>query len=103
MAEPTLKDAAALIERMKTIRPTCAFCAQESYDWYKLRTAESQQRMLAVGWEQEPHQASYVLRCYPCRDTVKYPWAAKLDAERVLAHMKTKDSVWCLDELEAFV
>lgn len=103
MKEPTLQDAKDLIERMKTARPNCAFCATEPYDWFMRRTEESRARMREVGWEESSHTAMVFLRCYSCRDGRTFPWAEKLDLERVLAHMKTKTSAWALSELEALL
>lgn len=100
MSEPTLDDAKALIERMKTIHPTCNHCARESADWFAMYTDDKQALMVERGWQAEAHQDSWVLRCYPCRETISYPWADKLDAEKVLAYMLTKDAPFAVSELE---
>ena len=101
MEEPTLKDAAALIERMKGIRPTCD--NDERVAFGEAASARHAEITADNGWEPDPLFAAYFKRCPTCSNTIKYPWAGRLDAERVLAHMKTKNSAWCLDELEAFV
>lgn len=87
MNEPTIDDAKALIERMKTIHPTCDHCARESFDRFEAYTRDEQALMTERGWQPEAHQAAWVLRCYSCRDTISYPWAGRLDAEKVLAFM----------------
>jgi hypothetical protein len=118
MEEPTLKDAVAIIERLKAARPDCGDCNEFAYeallsrvrgfvdplpDDFHEKFGKFVGTFLSDGWEEQPHRAAYLLRCAACRQTPKYPWASRLDAERVLAHMKTKTSVWCLDELEALV
>lgn len=96
--ECTLADAKALIERMKTIRPTCHDCAWEPLDWP--RGEAKLASMKAAGWEESPYTARLTLRCYPCRDSFSFPWADKLDAERVLEFMKAQSGVFALDELK---
>lgn len=103
--ECTLDEAKATIERMKVARSTCAFCAREAFDWFERRTEESRARMLAVGWVEEPGGPAVVLRCYECRDKPTFPWADKLDAEKVRAFMEQKGReqplhAWWLGELE---
>lgn len=102
---PTLADAKALVERMKLARPMCPFCARENMDWFERRTDETRARMRDVGWADDPATAAVVLRCYTCRDSLTFPWADRLDLEKVLAVMRAKDQerprcAWFLGELE---
>lgn len=118
MKAPTLEDARAIIERMKSARPTCASCDVIRYDvllhlvhgvpaaivdrdGLTEDVGEVLRRHLDEEWEPSPFNASYFRRCATCREARAYPWASRLDAERVLAHMKTKNGVWELKELEA--
>jgi len=104
MATPTLKDAHELIARMKTSLkqphgcPTC-----ERVSWEEKAGARKDEITPANGWEPFSDVAGFFKRCDACRGVLLFPWAGRLDAERVLAHMKTKSSAWALNELEALI
>lgn len=101
-----LEDAKQLIERMKTARLECYdTCIRVGYQaasgafvythggW----TAEHvfhdvvavHEWMKAQGFEQATHQAGFLKRCKACADTRMFPWADKLDPQRVLDFVLT--------------
>lgn len=120
METPTLEDAREIVERMKVARPTCPSCDVIAYDvllnlvqgvpativdrdGLTEDVGEVLRRHLDEEWEPSPNNASFFRRCATCREARTYPWASKLDAERVLAHMKTKVGAWALNELETLI
>lgn len=85
-----LHQAAHLIQRMRMARPTCDGCETASYAWARhlmqLGMNEEdtpREFMYARGYEEAPHRAGYVKRCDTCANGRLFPWADKLDAERV--------------------
>jgi hypothetical protein len=113
MEAPKLEMVRALIEQMKTVRPECAACETKSYDSiYKEHASKEPDKgfplgaaeaMKAQGWEHMAGHARMIKRCATCASGQRFPWAEKLDPEKVLEHMKTKTGVWELAELEATV
>lgn len=108
MTPPTIEDAKALIERMKTTRPTCHCCAALAYDdvYEKTRRPDylsASAELQAAGWEEDPLHAALFLRCNTCRNTFSYPWAAQLDAESVLDFMLNEKYVFEVSKLESLL
>lgn len=101
MEAPTLKDARALVERMKTIRPTCD--QDEVVAFGEVASGRHTELTADNGWELSPTHAAFFKRCATCRDTFAYPWAGKLDAERVLAYMLAQKYAFDVAELEALL
>lgn len=117
MSEPTLEDAKELIERLKAFRQECGECARISYDTLfrvqsgcpgqlpglsELLHEATKGYLEREGWEQIPHARSFIKRCEKCANSRAYPWADRLDTEKVLAFMvANKDrGPFFLDELE---
>lgn len=98
MEEPTLPDAVALIARMKTSLPECDVCQVLHTSAFICPEPNVDNE---PEWEPLPDRCGFIKRCATCATGQRFPWADRLDAERVLAHMKTKDGVWELKELEA--
>ena len=101
-----LDEAKALIERMKEARGCCAGCEHVAYadipgSWWVLTKAE----LAAQGWYQPADRAGFVRRCETCRSTPTFPWAGRLDAERVreYAEKQRHRFIWPLAELKALV
>lgn len=110
--EPTLEMAKMVIEQLKAARPYCDSCETRSYaDIAPWDTDSSEpdafknavDKLRLEGWEHLVDRAGLGRRCSTCASARKYPWAERLDSERVLAHMKTKTGVWELSELEALL
>jgi len=79
----TLEDAQAVIDRMKSARPTCD--KDETIPFYaSLREPDG-----PPGFEPDPNFAGYRKRCDACANGRLFPWADKLDPERVRAFMET--------------
>jgi hypothetical protein len=92
----TLDEAKALIERMKTYRVTCPECERVSM-------AKSP---CPDGFEEDPARPWWVKRCRVCQDTPMYPWADKLDPERVVKYEASRPKnewVWELAGLESTI
>jgi len=114
--EPTLDDAKEVIERTKAARPMCSQCSvfdiraywhvssgkHPPLDEDAVQTALEAEvtRQLGASW-QPRYGASFVKRCEKCAATPEFPWAERLDAEKVLAFMKAhpRRAFW-LGELE---
>ena len=101
----TLDEAKALIERMKDRMLPCSPCERMMLGLD--RTPEHWER---EGWVFEELSACHAARFYvkhsPSCDGGKvpaYPWASRLDAERVRKYMEAQTSVWPLSDLEALV
>lgn len=90
----TRYEAVALIERMKTIRPTCEKC-----EWMPFFGHKST-RMLPPGFETATDHAGYVKRCDACASGRKFPWADQLDPDRVVAYASTQLEPFLVAELE---
>lgn len=105
MADPTLDEAKVLIERTKACRPDCDDCSEFTYDALLRQVRGSVDPLpddfheklgkfigtfLDAGWEEQPHRPSYLRRCAACRQRPLFPWAERLDAEKVLAFMQAK-------------
>lgn len=118
MKELTLDDAKEVIERTKASRVDCDDCTRISYDClFRLDSGKADpmdglQELLAKataeylkerGFEEIPHAPGYIKRCETCRNTPTFPWAHRLDAEKVLAFMRVeyeRRGVFWLGELE---
>jgi hypothetical protein len=118
--EPTIEDAKAVIERMKPVRPSCESCSVLSYDWPRF-TRESGEappivdadafaekfaklvgEHLPAGYEQAAWMPAYIKRCERCASAHAYPWATRLEPEKVLAYMLEKHPyVFEVSELES--
>lgn len=77
----TREEACAAIDRMLLARPTCAGCETRSYS----EATAKPDTLSANGWEEMQHCAGYVKRCDACTNGQLFPWAARLDPDRVLA------------------
>lgn len=73
-----------LIERMKTVRPTCDACETMPFI-ASLREPD----YCPEGYEVMAHCAGYVKRCDACASGRSYPWADKLDVDKVRAFIET--------------
>lgn len=112
---PAIEDAHALIEGMKSAKPYCDSCEKVSYQTVLESTLSREggvapsevpaafNKLREEGWEHMSDHAGLARRCAACAVGRLFPWAEKLDAERVLAHMKTKNGAWELSELEALI
>lgn len=101
----TRDKAVALIERMKTIRPTCERCYRASYaeveDAAKVMGHPKYgDELRRNGWEDDPHRAGLFHRCKECAAARSYPWADKLDPDRVVAYASTTVEPFLVAELE---
>jgi hypothetical protein len=83
------------IERMKRARPTCDKCATIGFtsafdmrDSFRPGCAINPY-MESNGYELMTDSAGYVKRCAACASGKLFPWADKLDPERVRAFMET--------------
>jgi len=85
--------AAALIEQARQARPTCEHCETatilELYDrGYRFRTVEQQDMVFTIllpkGWDLNPAGPGFVRRCPTCAVGRAFPWADRLDVERVV-------------------
>lgn len=97
--DTTVEDAKAVIERMKAARPTCPDCKTVSIscmhgawsyknDWTDWLEREKYDAFVAEqGFEAMPHAAGYVRRCAECASGKMFPWADRLDAEKVAVFM----------------
>jgi hypothetical protein len=107
VTEFTLEDAKALIERTKACRPTCSDCTVVSITgpWFHLSQGEpkdfdglqaalnqaARKHLTGEGWELSHSHADddgadvFTKRCEKCAAAQKFPWADRLDAEKVLA------------------
>lgn len=121
MKELTLDDAKAMIERTKASRGDCDDCTRLSYDCLfrldsgkaepmdglqELLAKATREYLLERGFEQMPHMPGYIKRCEKCRNTPTFPWAGRLDAEKVLAFAReeyARRGVFWLGELEKLV
>ena len=101
----TLDEAKELIERMKARMLPCSPCLRTVVAYNSdFRPIESE------GWVSEGHSPTHAGVVYvqhaPNCDGGKvpaYPWASKLDAERVREYMEAQTSVFLLSDLEALV
>lgn len=98
----TLDEAKALIEGLVAERPTCSLC------WLRpIHRVTSFDEMRKTGAELDVLRGVVIVRCETCATTPMYPWAARLDAERVLAWAKGYEgedgAVINWDELQALV
>jgi len=91
----TLDQARELIERMKAATGrTCEKCER----------APMQGGVVLFGdWEEDLNVGGLVKRCDICKTSRKYPWAEKLDPERVLRFMREQPGMFELKELEALL
>jgi len=103
----TRDGAVALIERMKTIRPMCEKCETASYAWARhLMTLGMNEEdtpgefMHARGYEESADRAGFVKRCEACAAAQSYPWADKLDPDRVVEYASTTVEPFLVAELE---
>lgn len=117
MTEPTLEDAKVAIEKTKAARPQCSECSvfdvraywhvtsggHPPLDEDKIQTVVEAEVSAQLGpsW-QHRYGASFIKRCEKCAATPEFPWAGRLDAEKVLVFIqKTQNrrAFW-LGELE---
>jgi hypothetical protein len=97
MTEPTIEDAKALIERTKACRQSCDDCSEFTYDVrgvgapladnFHEELGKLISSFLSKDWEHQAHSRSFLRRCAACRQRPEFPWADKLEAEKVLAFM----------------
>lgn len=87
----TLDEAVGMISRMRSARPECANCELKSYS--DARDAEHAQQLFDAGWEPLADRAAFVRRCASCATSKRYPWADRLDAERVLKWINDKPNL----------
>lgn len=114
MSEPTLEDATALIERTKACRPSCDDCSEFSYDAllrvcrgiapplpddFHEQLGKFIGSFLSADWQEQAHSTSYLRRCAACRQRPEFPWADKLEPEKVLAFMSKQTGVFWLGDL----
>ena len=100
MSEPpkewTLEAVAELVADMKHLRTECDDCLHSVYC----------PMCPAIGWELHPFRNGWIRRCEKCQQTPLYPWAWRLDLERVRdwlnAQSKTRFAL-VLDELKVLV
>lgn len=85
MSDDHKQTARELIERMKTVRPTCDKCETRPF------VASLKEPDGPPGFEPMAHFAGYVKRCDACATRRTFPWADKLDVDRV-AHMLDRDA-----------
>jgi len=105
VTELTLDDAKEVIERTKACRPSCDDCSEFTYDALLCRVRgfvdplpdDFHEKLgkfigsfLDAGWEEQPHKPSFLRRCAACRQRPEFPWAERLDAEKVLAFMRVE-------------
>jgi hypothetical protein len=93
----TLANALDVIEQAKACRPTCDQDERRPF-YASLREPNGPE-----GFELDPNFAGYRKRCPACATGKLYPWADKLDPERVRAFMETDprcESAWPLSILE---
>lgn len=96
------------IERMKAARPWCNACRTMSYlEAMKLCDTEywpvMRRDMKAAGYEELTDRAGWGMRCDACATGELYPWADKLDPQRVLEFVNTDtrcQSAFALDILK---
>jgi hypothetical protein len=117
VSEPTLDDAKAVIEKTKAARPQCSECSNfdvraywhvtsgkhPALDEDRLQAAVEAEVTAQLGpdWEHR-YGAAFCKRCEKCAATPEFPWANRLDAEKVLAFMRVhqeRGAFW-LGELE---
>ena len=118
----TLADAHAVIEKTKAARPMCSECSvfdcrafwhvtsgkHPPIDEDVLQTATEAcvaAQLGPLGWAQNHYGGSFIKRCEKCAATPEFPWAARLDAEKVLAFMEAQpaDSAFWLGSLETLL
>lgn len=103
--DPTLDDAKEIIERTKAARPMCSECSVFDIravwhvtsgkhppldeDAVQAVLEAEVGTQLGTDW-QHRFGASFIKRCDRCAATPEFPWAARLDAEKVLAFMKAQ-------------
>lgn len=99
----TLDEAKALIERMKTVRPTCEKCERRAYAQGTLDKPLAD-GLLATGWEHESEYAGWMRRCADCRAGRAFPWADKLTPQGIVDFVAKEpwrdERAWNLDDLK---
>lgn len=120
--ESTLDDAKALIEKTKAARNTCRETCDivgfrvdidvhqghgptiEEHDAFVSDMLEVLGKYIGPEWTFAPESQGFLRRCEKCRTTPLFPWADKLDPEKVLAYMAPRHAARCafwLGELES--
>lgn len=116
MSYPTLEDAKALIEKTKAARPMCSECSvfyiracwhvtsgkhpPLNEDALQSVLEAEVHAQLGPSWDHR-YGASFTKRCESCAAIPEFPWADRLDAEKVLAHMQaTQGGPFWLGDLE---
>lgn len=102
----TVSRAKQIIDRMAATRPDCESCDMMSYHTVyegvsaasggkatQEQVATRMQQLFDEGWGPLTDRAGIVKRCATCASTPKYPWAEKLDAERVAKWINDKREV----------
>lgn len=100
-----IDDAKALIERMKPLRARCYDkCFTRSYQalegaWEHTHGGFGSEEFVDIqavyawarklGFEQSPDHAGFLHRCPDCANTPMFPWADRLDPQRVLDFVLT--------------
>lgn len=119
MSYPTLEDAKVAIEKTKAARPQCSECSVFDIRacWHvtsgKHPPLDEDANQAAVeacvvaqlkplGWSLNHYGGSFIKRCEKCEASPEFPWANRLDAEKVLAFMQSKHAgrAFWLGELE---
>jgi hypothetical protein len=119
VSHPTLEDAKAAIEKTKAARPRCSECSVFDIRafWHvtsgkhppldedviqDVVEASVLSQLGTLGWSLNHYGGSFIKPCEKCAATPEFPWAGRLDAEKVLAFMKAQpaDSAFWLDALE---
>lgn len=119
MIELTLQGAKDVIERTKACQPQCSECSVFNVRAYwtvmsgkhpplveeelQADLCASVHAQLGPEWVHENWRGSdgrFLKRCEKCAATPEFPWAQRLDAEKVLAFMETHPDVFWLGELE---
>lgn len=113
--ECTLDDAKAVIEKTKAARPQCSKCS--NFDirafWHvtsgkhppidedRMQAAVEAEvsAQLGPGWQHQ-YGAAFCKRCESCAATPEFPWAHRLDVEKVQAFMNEQQNAFWLGELE---
>lgn len=115
--ELNLAGAKEVIERTKACKPRCDRCQVVAYhgvytvqagrfphipdDELQRDIGKVFEKMLGQGWEHSPCSPSLFKRCEQCAATPEFPWASRLDAEKVLEFMRANENrAFWLGELE---
>jgi len=97
----TLQEARELVDRMINTPRTCEHCPRVSVEDIQTRVAElGTAAVLEEGWKPCPNNAAWFTQCSECAGKEMYPWAKRLDVERVHQFLlENPDDVFSVAEL----